>query len=250
MTLFDFWRSDILFWPGCYSLATNKDASHNYRRVLRKLGIKTTMTDKIPCCGGIIIDAGYDKEARKLARENLGTLRDRGITSIITSCPLCYKTFSKTYKQMLLEWSVKTDFVLSVVLKKLEENPKLIKKQADITRSRVVYRDSCQLGRVMSIYEAPRKILKLLGYEIVELPNNRENSLCCGTCGNLQFTNKELANKICQDFIKQLKKINANRLVVADSFEYQHLKENLKDSGIEVVEFSDILCEALGVWRI
>ena len=32
-------------------------------------------------------------------------------------------------------------------------------------------------------FEAPRRILDLLGCELVEMPRNRENSFCCGAGG-------------------------------------------------------------------
>lgn len=250
MGIFDFWKRDVLFWPGCYSLATNKDVAKNYRRILRRLGITTTAIDKISCCAGVLIDAGYDKESRKIARDNMEILRKRGIKRIITSCPLCCGVFSRNYKQMLPEWDIKINFILSVILERLKESPELIEKQVTTLKNKIVYKDSCSLGRGLHIYEEPREILKRLGYEIIELQNNREDALCCGTCGNLKFTNKSLSNKICQEFIEKLKRTKINRLVVADYFEYQHLKENLRDTGIEVVDFSEILCDALGIWKL
>ena len=48
----------------------------------------------------------------------------------------------------------------------------------------VTYHDSCYLGRNCGIYEVPRNILKLIGYQIKEMDNSKENSFCCGSCGS------------------------------------------------------------------
>jgi len=45
------------------------------------------------------------------------------------------------------------------------------------------YHDPCYLGRFNRGYEAPRKIVELLGVNLSEMPRNRENSYCCGAGG-------------------------------------------------------------------
>lgn len=48
---------------------------------------------------------------------------------------------------------------------------------------RVTYHDPCHLGRLNKAYEAPRKLLELIGCELIEMPRNRDNSFCCGAGG-------------------------------------------------------------------
>ncbi len=253
MGLFGFGSSGVLFWPGCYSSAALGDAISAYRRILKKIGIKFETINSLMCCGGVLIDAGYDKEARKLARENFELLKEKGIKKIVTDCPLCYKTLSQDYKEFIPEWDIQAEFILATVLNQLKyshqfrqfrENQKL-----SIPTIKIAYRDSCILGRGCGIYELPRELLKLLGYDIVELLDSREDSICCGTCGNLKQTNPGLAKQIALDFIKQLKRTGADKLVTADPAEYSHLKENLNAGEISLFDFSDILCKAFDIQK-
>jgi len=245
MGIFDiFGASSILYIPGCFSSAKLKDRTDNYKKILKKIGINHTTLPGFTCCSGILINAGYDKEARKLARENLQLFQERGIKKIITSCPLCYKTLAYDYHNMLPDWDMEVEFILVTILNKLRDAPNLIRNPVE---ERIVYHDPCYLGRFSDIYNEPRELLRLLGYEIVELAYNKKDSLCSGSCGNLPITNKELANKIANDLIKYIKKTHINKIITPDPQSFMHLKDNLEYEDIRIFEFSEILCEVLGI---
>jgi Fe-S oxidoreductase len=186
MGIFGF-GSSTLYYPGCYSSTKASKIVSNYKRILKKLGIRFTTLETLNCCTGILINAGYDVEARKIDR-----------------------------------------------LRSFRYKNELESKQA-------TYIDSCYLGRYSKFYNQPREILLLLGYKIKELQYRKENTLCSGACGNLASTNPDLANKICQNLIKEIKRANSSTIITADPYSYNHLKNNLTDSGINLLEFSEAI---------
>jgi len=245
MPLFGLGKSNILYWPGCYSSANIKNSVNRYKRILKKLGISFSTMENFACCAGTLINAGYDKEARKLARENFESLQKKGVKKIITNCPLCYKTFSQDYPDILPDWDIKSEQILVSVYNKIKQNPRIIKNA--VGNQKIIYHDPCYLGRYSDIYEEPRKILELIGYELIELQNNKEEALCDGSCGNLKQLNPELANSIAKNYIKQLKNKDVKLIVTPDPQAFHHLKENLEGTGIQVIEFSRILAHALKI---
>jgi len=246
MGLFGFGEKEVIYHPGCYSSAFIKDKIKNYRNILKKLGVDFSFREDSLCCGGCLIELGYEKNARKLARDNLSFLTSKKTKRIITNCPLCLQTFSQEYKKMLPDWDIKSEFIFKIILEQLKQENELIKY---FSNERIIYYDSCCLGRHLKIHDEPREILKLLGYNLVEMNFSREETLCCGSCGQLDITNLELSKKIAFNFIKHIQNNNVKKIITADPRAYHHLK-NIIDSeklNIQLIEFSDIICDALDI---
>ncbi|MFH1501239.1 MAG: (Fe-S)-binding protein [archaeon] len=236
-----FSRGNTLFYPGCLTKFVLKAETQNYRKILEKIGVDYIMMEDELCCGSPALNAGYEADTRKLARKNLEKFKEKNIKKIITGCPACYKMFKKEYKEMLPDWDIEVEHVTTVLLEALQKKSKLIKNKK---MGKVTYHDPCHLGRHMKMYDEPREILKLIGYEVVEMANNREHALCCGGGGGLKSNNPELANDIARERIKQAKKVNAGKLITTCPLCFAHMQEN---SGIEIEEFSVSIADALGL---
>jgi len=80
----------------------------------------------------------------------------------------------------------------------------------------ITYHDPCEIGRHSGIYDEPRHVLSSLpGVEFVEMPNNRNNSDCCGGGGLLKATDLDLSLEIAANRINQAVRVGATELVSA-----------------------------------
>lgn len=248
MSLFSiFSNKNTLYYPGCFAYFEYKEHYENYKKIFDKLGIKYKEIDKKICCGLPALEGGYEQELRKIARRNFEILKEENINEIITPCPGCYKSFKEDYKDVLPEWNIDIKNIWQIILEKLQEKDYLITKSMELA----TYSDSCYLGRYSNIYAEPRKILELLGYNLKELYNNKEEGFCCGSCGLLPLTNPELADKIAKEKLLQAKRLGINKIIVCSLQEYQLLDKNIKASkdfnNLEVLELSSALSSSLGL---
>ncbi|MDR3324166.1 MAG: 4Fe-4S dicluster domain-containing protein, partial [Zoogloeaceae bacterium] len=62
----------------------------------------------------------------------------------------------------------------------LESGALKVKKPLNL---KVTFHDPCHLGRFNKRYDAPRRVLELIGCQLLEMPRNRDNSFCCGAGG-------------------------------------------------------------------
>jgi len=100
-----FGKSSTVYIPGCITFFKYREFYDLYQRIFNKLGIKFRILEKQRCCGLAALEAGYDAEARKLARENMDMLKQEDIKSIITTSPDCYKMLLQDYPKFLPDWN-------------------------------------------------------------------------------------------------------------------------------------------------
>jgi len=231
-------KGNILYYPGCLSKYVLKAETENYKKILNKLGVDFIMLPNELCCGSPVRNAGYEVEDRKLARKNFDIFKEHNIKKIITNCPACFKTLGFDYKEMLSDWNIEVEYILTTILRELKE--KQIKKR---TIKKITYHDPCHLGRHVGMYEEPRQILSLLGYEIVEMIHNKEEALCCGAGAGLRVNNPKLASKIVENRIKEAVKTKSEKLITSCPLCFSHLSND----NIEVEELSYTIADALAL---
>jgi heterodisulfide reductase subunit D len=219
--------SNTLYYPGCLTKYSEPFIQENYEKLLKKLEIDyILLKEQELCCGSPALRAGYKQDFNDIKKKNLELFRQYGVARIITNCPACYH-------MLKTEYGLNVEHITQTVMKNLSRFDK-----DRFKGERITYHDPCHLGRYSDIYDEPRKILEYLGFEVVELRDNREKSLCCGGGGGLRGYNLEVARKIAK---LRLKGVKTKKIITPCPMCYSHLKESAKDTGIEVLEFSEVL---------
>jgi heterodisulfide reductase subunit B len=191
--------------------------------------------------------SGNEYLFQMLAKQNVAALNGMGVRKVVTQCPHCFNTMKNEYPQLggnyevvhhsqFLEWLVETG-KLDVSNARLDE--------------RVVYHDSCYLGRHNDIYEAPRRVLgRLGGIEIVEAERNGVKGMCCGAGGARMWMEESVGKKVNDERAEELIGTGASRVATACPFCYIMLDDGVKGAGkeedeVRVADISMHLLEAI-----
>lgn len=162
----------ILYYAGCMTKLT-PSIIKSISGILDRSGLEWSYMDKEEgiCCGRPQFLAGNNAAAEALIQKNKEIIEQSGATTLLLTCPICYKIFTESYE-------LKNIRIVhhSVFIKELIENGTL-KLSGDETK--YVYHDPCELGRGTGIYKEPRCVLNNIG-TLVKAHEELKNSICCG----------------------------------------------------------------------
>lgn len=162
----------VLYFAGCMTHLTPR-IYRAMESVLRKAGVEYTFWDREGgiCCGRPLMVAGRTSEARQLMEKNREKIMQSGCTTLLLSCPICYKIFKQEYQLEGIRVVHHSEFINELVRER-----RLTPVKSD---ELLVYHDPCELGRGCGIYDQPRELVSQLG-TLTEAAKNRRESICCG----------------------------------------------------------------------
>jgi Fe-S oxidoreductase len=172
--------AEFLWFVGDYASfdARNQRATRALARILQLADVDFGILFEAEKTAGCDIRrVGEEGLWASLADENVATIAACEFQRIFSSDPHTFHTLSNEYPLRGGNWIVLHH---SQLLLELIESGRLAPKRLGY---RVTYHDPCALGRYNGVYEPPRRVLAAIGCELLEMPRNRDNSLCCGAGG-------------------------------------------------------------------
>jgi Fe-S oxidoreductase len=239
---------EILYFPCCYP---------SYDPRLKKVAVATAnilnlagvdfgiLGAKENCCGESIRKTGDEDVFKRLAKENIKTFIDNGVKKILVSSPHCYHTFKNEYPEFMVDFEVVhiTQYLFELIDRgKLELKKEYGKK--------ITYHDPCYLGRHNGIYDEPREVLKKVpGLELNEMPDCREDSLCCGGGGGRVWMETQKGERFSDLRIEQAIDVGAEVLVTACPYCITMFEDSRvtmgADEKIEIKDITEIIQEVI-----
>ena len=243
---------EILYFVGCYYSydPRNMKVAVATTRILDKAGVDFGILGTGEnCCGESIRKAGDEEKFKTLARENIKAFIDNGVKRILVSSPHCYHTFKNDYAEFMMNLEV---VHISQYLQELIEQGRL-----ELTRSfdkRVTYHDPCYLGRHNGFFDPPREVLKKLpALELIEMPDSRQDSLCCGGGGGRIWMHTDNNERFGNLRLAQAREVGAEVLVTScpyciSNFEESRLAllNDLPDEeALQIRDLTEVVLESL-----
>ncbi|MEZ5180154.1 MAG: heterodisulfide reductase-related iron-sulfur binding cluster [Acidimicrobiales bacterium] len=240
---------EYLYWVGCAGSFDDKNqkVTQAMAKLMQRAGVDfAILGPNENCTGDPARRSGNEYIFQMLAMQNIETLDGMGVRKIITQCPHCFNTLMNEYPQLGGRYEVVHH---SQFLEWLIDQGKLDLSEAKLDE-RVVYHDSCYLGRHNDVYLAPRNVIgSLAGIEVVEATANGTKGMCCGAGGARMFMEETVGTKVNDARSEQLVETGASRVATACPFCYIMIDDGVKGLGkgddVQVADISMHLLEAI-----
>jgi Fe-S oxidoreductase/nitrate reductase gamma subunit len=237
---------DILYFVGCYASfdKRNQAIARNFITICNAAGVKVGILGKEEkCCGEPVRKLGNEYLYQMTANENIELIKAYNVKKIVTTCPHCFNTLARDYKDLGLD--IPVEHYSTYINTLLDTNRlKLTPEPFNFT-----YHDSCYIGRYMDIIEQPRSILLQAGGSITEMDKNGYDSFCCGAGGGRIIAEEKLGSKISEARIKMAVDTGSSLLVSNCPFCLTMFEDGIKTGGAEgqlqVRDLAEIVVERI-----
>ena len=222
---------EYLYWVGCAGSFDDKNqkVAQSMAKLMQRAGIDFAILGPAEMCtGDSARRSGNEYIFQMLAMQNIETLNGMGARKIVTQCPHCFNTLLNEYPQLGGHYEVVHH---SQFLDELIADGRLDMTGARL-EDRIVYHDSCYLGRHNDVYLAPRRVIGSIGgLEVVEAPRSGTKGMCCGAGGARMWMEESIGPKVNDVRARELVDTGATRVAVACPFCYIMMDDGVKAAG-------------------
>ncbi|MCV7091479.1 heterodisulfide reductase-related iron-sulfur binding cluster, partial [Mycobacterium interjectum] len=247
---------EYLFWVGCAGAYDDKakKTTKAVAELLAIAGVKYLVLGTGESCNGDSARrSGNEFLFQQLAAQAVETLDGvfEGVETvdrkIVVTCPHCFNTLGKEYRQLGSNYTVLHHTQL---LNRLVRDNKLV--PVTPVSQDITYHDPCYLGRHNKVYEAPRELIGAAGANLTEMPRHAERSFCCGAGGARMWMEEHIGKRINHERVDEALATNAATIATGCPFCRVMVTDGVNDrqeesgrSGVEVLDVAQILLGSL-----
>jgi len=241
---------EVLLWIGCSASfdARNQRIARALVKCLNAAGVDFGyLGEEETCNGDPARRAGHEYMFQMMAEQVVETIKQyKNLKKIITLCPHCFNIFANEYPQMGLEIEVEHH---SMILARLVREGKL-KPSKRTELGKLVYHDSCYLGRYNGVYSQPREVLWAVpGVKVVEAERHHAKGMCCGAGGVRMFLEESTGTRINHLRLEQLAAGKPDGIATACPFCLTMLDDAIKETDqadkYKIMDIAEVLAAGL-----
>ena len=247
---------EYLFWVGCAGAYDDKakKTTKAVAELLAVAGVKYLVLGTGESCNGDSARrSGNEFLFQQLAAQAVETLDGvfEGVETvdrkIVVTCPHCFNTIGKEYRQLGSNYTVLHHTQL---LNRLVRDKRLV--PVSPVSQDITYHDPCYLGRHNKVYEAPRELIGSSGANFTEMPRHAERSFCCGAGGARMWMEEHIGKRINHERVDEALATGATTVATACPFCRVMVTDGVNDrqeeagrSGVEVLDVAQVLLASL-----
>jgi Fe-S oxidoreductase len=241
---------EYLFWVGCAGAFEDraKRTSRAVATLLHEAGVKYAILGEAETCtGDPARRIGNEFLFQMMAKQNVETLAEAGVTKIIATCPHCFNTLGNEYPQVGGSYEVIHHTQLLADLVATGRLTPVKPLAGDLT-----YHDPCYLGRHNRVFTPPREVLGAVA-PVTEMPRFAERSFCCGAGGARMWMEERIGRRINVERVEEALSTGARTVAVSCPFCLTMLGDGVTgkqatgtvDDDVEVVDVATVLLRSL-----
>src|SRR5271166_832976 len=247
---------EYLFWVGCAGAYDDKakKTTKAVAELLAIAGVKYLVLGTGETCNGDSARrSGNEFLFQQLAQQAVETVDGlfEGVETvdrkIVVTCPHCFNTLGREYRQLGANYSVLHHTQL---LNRLVRDKKLV--PVSPVSEDITYHDPCYLGRHNKVYEAPRELIGAAGAKLTEMPRHADRSFCCGAGGARMWMEEHIGKRINHERVDEALATGAATIATGCPFCRVMVTDGVNDrqeeagrSGVEVLDVAQILLGSL-----
>jgi glycolate oxidase iron-sulfur subunit len=187
-------RARVALLAGCAQQVLEPDIGWATLRVLARNGVETVVPSGQGCCGALAMHGGRADQARRLARRNLEAF-PTDVDAVIATAAGCGSGMREY--GLLFAGEADEDAARALAARVVDISAFLdelgLVAPPTAEPLRVAYHDACHLAHAQKVREAPQRLLRAAGHEVV-VPDEWE--LCCGSAGTYNVEQPETAEEL------------------------------------------------------
>ncbi|MEM7497805.1 MAG: glycolate oxidase subunit GlcF [Pseudomonadota bacterium] len=193
-------RGRVALMTGCAQMALDAEINASTIRLLTRHGYDVVIAKGIGCCGALNHHMGDTDGSHGFATANIrawmGEVRGEGLDAVIINTSGCGTTVKDYGFMFRLDEKMAEDAAhVSAITRDISEfmAERGLDDATHAPRLRIAYHAACSLQHGQKVTEAPKKLLKAAGFQVVE---PKDAHLCCGSAGTYNLLQPKIAGEL------------------------------------------------------